>query len=749
MKHFSDLRIRSKKAFAYYFSLILVVVFVLLLLFSAYVFYLSGRNFREKQRLSDLGILNQSIEKLDSSFSMISHIAATAATNREIINTCIVPSLTNRQRNFNVLTTLESIVDKNEYVKRAWLYEYTKGCLFSSEGDITTLSGYSRSSTIMHCLNDIYSVTIDEENNRYCSSLIQDGQKLYYTYDFVYSSKGPLCSLILELNKDVLFADYIDRRILTDYDITIHGNRTYPIYSTLKDVKDENFSHALISSGSDYTKWITRLYPRSTSKFSIPLPENGFLPFFMGLLGVSFFMTYFITSKAYSPIEKLTKLVNGESASEPVISAHQNEFDYLEQAFQGLLSNRQVTREFLDKTRPDLESRLFAGLITESVSYTTEELKSQLRTMQSPFAVEEKYQVILLHLKDIRADDVVSMHIYRNHLMQLALQQFQPEWGLLRCLSVNDQECVLVIQYLPESSSAQIKKIVKTFRASLIKETERSSIHIVFAEGKLYYNLSEISTSYHDALEEIHYELYYQKEESSGSVESSGETSSDYYDAFLKRIETVAGKGDMVLSADLVGQFESQLFAAGLPLGETRTYCQKLLDTLVEKLLLYQSRDEEKGSSYFQTLYQKLEKAEDSSSLRSAVEEAAQQLLDDITNESQKRQNRLIALAREYIAANYSNSSLSINEIAQDVGCTPSYLSNLFTKYTGENLVTCLNGYRIQVAKELLLNSQMKISDIGFKVGFNTVQNFNRVFKSMVNMTPNEFRKTGQKMNVQ
>ena len=87
-----------------------------------------------------------------------------------------------------------------------------------------------------------------------------------------------------------------------------------------------------------------------------------------------------------------------------------------------------------------------------------------------------------------------------------------------------------------------------------------------------------------------------------------------------------------------------------------------------------------------------------------------------------------------------------VGEIAENIGCTPSYLSTVFSEYTGENLVSYLNSYRIEMAKKLLMNSRVLIRDIGFKTGFNTVQNFNRVFKKTVGITPNEYRKTYQQL---
>ena len=53
-----------------------------------------------------------------------------------------------------------------------------------------------------------------------------------------------------------------------------------------------------------------------------------------------------------------------------------------------------------------------------------------------------------------------------------------------------------------------------------------------------------------------------------------------------------------------------------------------------------------------------------------------------------------------------------------------------------------LNGVRIGKAKELLENTDLTVSEICAQTGFNSDQNFIRVFKKYVGMTPGQYRKT-------
>ena len=96
--------------------------------------------------------------------------------------------------------------------------------------------------------------------------------------------------------------------------------------------------------------------------------------------------------------------------------------------------------------------------------------------------------------------------------------------------------------------------------------------------------------------------------------------------------------------------------------------------------------------------------------------------------------------AKEYISENYENGDLSTQMIADSIGITPAYLSNLFTRQMDESLNTYINKYRVNIAISLLKNTSISIKEIGFRTGFNTAQNFNRVFKRVTGETPGQYR---------
>ena len=83
---------------------------------------------------------------------------------------------------------------------------------------------------------------------------------------------------------------------------------------------------------------------------------------------------------------------------------------------------------------------------------------------------------------------------------------------------------------------------------------------------------------------------------------------------------------------------------------------------------------------------------------------------------------------------------IGLEEIAEKVCLTSSYVSFIFKKETGCTLVKYLTDYRMKQAKELLENSNMKIVDIGKACGYSNQSYFNKLFKNYYGMTPKQYR---------
>ncbi|MFI3208095.1 MAG: response regulator [Eubacteriales bacterium] len=108
--------------------------------------------------------------------------------------------------------------------------------------------------------------------------------------------------------------------------------------------------------------------------------------------------------------------------------------------------------------------------------------------------------------------------------------------------------------------------------------------------------------------------------------------------------------------------------------------------------------------------------------------------------ENYQPENPLIFAIKEFIGQNHSNDMLSVKDIGTHVNLTTSYVCTIFKSETGQTLNQYITDYRIQKAKDLLLDPRYKISDISSKVGYSDGNYFGKSFKKAVGLSPSEFR---------
>jgi len=92
-----------------------------------------------------------------------------------------------------------------------------------------------------------------------------------------------------------------------------------------------------------------------------------------------------------------------------------------------------------------------------------------------------------------------------------------------------------------------------------------------------------------------------------------------------------------------------------------------------------------------------------------------------------------------YLEQNYL-SEISNDNLAKKMYMSRSTLQRFFKKSTGMTITHYVNDLRIGHSAHMLTNTEKSITQIIFESGFNTVSNFNRIFRKIKNCTPSEFR---------
>jgi AraC-like DNA-binding protein/ligand-binding sensor protein len=99
----------------------------------------------------------------------------------------------------------------------------------------------------------------------------------------------------------------------------------------------------------------------------------------------------------------------------------------------------------------------------------------------------------------------------------------------------------------------------------------------------------------------------------------------------------------------------------------------------------------------------------------------------------------IVRRAKDYIA-NHRYEPIKLEEIARALNVSTFHFCRKFKEATGITFVTYLNHLRIEKAKLLLYNKDLRISEIAYDVGFQSLTHFNRVFHKLVGHSPTEYR---------
>lgn len=108
-------------------------------------------------------------------------------------------------------------------------------------------------------------------------------------------------------------------------------------------------------------------------------------------------------------------------------------------------------------------------------------------------------------------------------------------------------------------------------------------------------------------------------------------------------------------------------------------------------------------------------------------------------NRALAKYSPIVQQALTFIHLNLS-SALSVKKIASEVGLSPDYLTRLFKKEVGMNVITYMNTKRIYKSLKLLNATNLSIEEIGDLVGLSNTSYFSTLFKKEIGVSPKQYR---------
>ena len=111
--------------------------------------------------------------------------------------------------------------------------------------------------------------------------------------------------------------------------------------------------------------------------------------------------------------------------------------------------------------------------------------------------------------------------------------------------------------------------------------------------------------------------------------------------------------------------------------------------------------------------------------------------------EEQSRSMRIISDTLDYIADHY-RENIKVSQLSANCHLSESHFRRLFSKCMHMSPVEYMNLVRIRTACEYLKKTDRAVADIATECGFTTDSTFNRNFRSLMGISPAEWRKKGE-----
>jgi AraC-like DNA-binding protein len=143
--------------------------------------------------------------------------------------------------------------------------------------------------------------------------------------------------------------------------------------------------------------------------------------------------------------------------------------------------------------------------------------------------------------------------------------------------------------------------------------------------------------------------------------------------------------------------------------------------------------------AYFATPIVPQKKLDSAASLLSIFADHLSMKSNQIAVQTANAEPPVITKAKQFIREHHTDD-LSLGQVAAAVHTSIFYFCKLFRKVTGTTFTEFVARTRVENAKNLLLNPNLRISEIAYEVGFQSLTHFNRVFKKVAGESPTEYR---------
>lgn len=447
-------------------------------------------------------------------------------------------------------------------------------------------------------------------------------------------------------------------------------------------------------------------------------------------------MGYFMSNRLYTPIRQITELFSGSKFGDGDNQAE--EIATISKVFNRALQHISELESQSADHHNKLKEEFLRRLLRTRAAVET--IRRELQDCQL------NIELTALHLVCVKIDRYADMERNKKYAYETTLCSIIPEilGGEFRCETVNLFEGeIAVLLNFREAAPDECRRLIAAM--DRVRETSQNTLHITLTVGigAMADQMEDCPAAYQKAVEMVKHRFVLGLNHTIGPklLEETLVTSATYpaemADKLIKAIRLNRKEDFIETLQGIMGLLQHYSYPNAVSMSfQIISECIKAINHLTQQdsTRYFLNLDD------FSNILNSLETLEQIKDWLIGLFTDYQGMLEQINQLKNSKHYHLVEKMQEHIKLNYRDCNLNVESIAGMAGYTSYYFSKIFKELTGMNVVDYIKQIRINKAKELLRNEEIKVSDIPELIGFTNSGHFYSTFKKDVGLTPSAYR---------
>ncbi len=743
------------------------------LLVNATIYFQTTNSIKEQAIKTNMNMVNTTSEVGDLILKQLIQIIPQLGMDQSVQEAIFDPDVKNYERSSKIVSNLKKITSTNSLIHSIYVFSNSDKTVITSDYGVFNLHNFYDLGWVNEF--DTFFKGVKQMDTRQVQNSRGDFSNcITIIGNIPYLSWGKSGAIIININEDKLHSTITGNYTKNEGEFFIINDKGYVLSHRDKTKLENNINSSgyikdilLNESGTiireidgknQILTYVTSPYNQWKYIYKMPMSsiedKSVMVSRIIIILSIFYiiicgFLSFFIARGMYKPLERLVKQVSG-TLEAPVNGKGTrgiDEYDFIGHAYSNIVNENKTMQETIDSIKPVIKEKLFINIISGKIE-SAQEIYERLNFVGVDLG-PSNYIVLVMQIDGyndfIKNNDETKRNLLKIQLISMIENIIRGRQNGV-CFEMENDKAVAIISF-DENITLFTAKEESLAIASKINEEVKSNLPftVTIGIGRMYKNILDLNHSYDEGLTAVKYKLY-QGKNIIIDIEDIGSNMEELYYYYSE-------KEKLLINNLKVGQPEAvkiiidEIFIEimenkNISLYYVQQIFTRILNSIFE-LIINLGTSVENVFGKDRNPYVELNEKETIEEIKIWMIKICDIIISNVSSINITKSSKYVESILQYIDDNIQND-ISLNDVADHVNLTPTYVSKIFKENIGKNYIDYLNESRINKSKQLLSETKLTTKEVGFRVGFNNIQSFFRTFKRYEGITPGQYRDKNQ-----